>query len=146
MLTLMEQYIIDEAKWKFQDLYKANKERGNEWEKSSRSKSFGKTVGNALTGIVSGKSDKDVLNKLNKDKKAGERRAKISKAVGAHIGQVGGVAVASGLAGGAYLAYKLYKKWKNKEKEADTPEEKELFRKKAAAAKSKSQKLKAKKG
>lgn len=140
MLTLTEQYIIDE--FKFSDLYKSNKERGKRWGDKSVSKSFGKAYGKAL--YKSSKSGKPEKVEINRDKTI----AKANRAafVGKHIGQVGGAAGAAGLAGAAYLAYKLYKKWKNKEKEADTPEEKELFRKKADAAKAKSQKLKTKKG
>jgi len=139
MLTLMEQYIIDEAKWKLQDLYKANKERGKEWAISKRNKRVGKTFGKML-------GSKDPVSTWNKDVKSTNKSIRRSQTAGTHVGQAVGGAGLAGLAGGAYLAYKLYKKWKNKEKEADTPEEKELFRKKADAAKAKSQKLKAKKG
>jgi len=139
MLTLTEQYIIKEVKWELQDLYKSNKKRGSKWADKSTAKSVDKILGKVATGQY--KTNKQI----NKDINSGDKKADRMNKLGTHIGQVGGVATAGALAGGAYLAYKLYKKWKNKEKEADTPEEKELFRKKAAAAKSKSQKLKAKK-
>ena len=137
MLTLTEQYIINE---KLSDLWKPSKERGEKWSNRSADKSLSKIYGKYGTGKY--KND----DEIRQDAAKGVKRAKTMGKVGKHIGQAGGVALVGGLTGAAYLAYKLYKKWKNKEKEADTPEEKELFRKKAEAAKAQSQKLKAKKG
>lgn len=138
MLTLMEQYIIDEAKWKLQDLYKKNEERGREWAIDKRNKRIGKTVGKMMGSKDPRKTWNADVDKTNKKIKSADFR-------GQNVGRAVGATGAAGLAGGAYLAYKLYKKWKSKEKEADTPEEKELFRKKAASAKSKTKKMKAKK-
>jgi uncharacterized membrane protein YebE (DUF533 family) len=138
MLTLTEQYMIDEAKFGLKDLYKPNEERGKEWAIKRKNKEIGKTVGKML-------GSKDRIKTWNNDVDSTNKKINRSGAMGKHVGQAAGAAGAAGLAGAAYLAYKLYKKWKNKEKEADTPEEKELFRKKAASAKNRSQKLKAKK-
>jgi len=138
MLTLVEKKIINE---KISDLWKSNQERGYRFANKSISKGIGKAVGKAY--YQSTQTGKKEPIKINPKKMLG--KANRAAFVGKHIGQAAGATGAAGLAGAAYLAYKQWKKYKEKSKEADTPEEKELFRKKAAASKAKSQKLKAKK-
>ena len=138
MLTLSEQYIVE----KFSDLWKPSDERAKKWVNKSLAKSGGKAAEKSLrTSLDSGKYEPVKL-----DMEKVSRRASRSAFVGRHVGQGVGAVGVPGLAGAAFLAYKQYKKYKAKEKEADTPEEKELFRKKAASAKAKSAKLKSKKG
>jgi hypothetical protein len=146
MLTLAEQYVIDE--FKVSDFWKKNTERGDRWAKNSYRKNVGKSIQKGMKKSGSGSVNTDLragIKRANDDYEKNSKKADRWGKVGDHAGQIAGAGIVAGAAGGAFLAYKMYKKWRAKQQAADTPEEKELFRKKAEAAKSKAKKLKTKK-